>query len=331
MSEAVRSILITGANGFVGARLCRKFSGEGFRVIAGVRKTADLSSLKEIKVEYRYGDVTKPETLSEMVSGVDYIIHNAGITKAKSSKQFFEVNHDGTAAMFSAIAEHNRSVKKVIYVSSIAAAGSSENGRPRSESDEPRPLTTYGRSKLAGEQVALSYKDRFPVVSVRPPGIYGPGDREILTFFDTVNKGIKPYIGDTSRKLQLVHVDDLCDGIYLALTKETDSGAIFFICENRAYSMKELIGLLEKGCGRKAFPLVVPAPLFKLIACCSEFSFRLVGATPMLTREKAAELLASWEMNTDRARQVLGFDSKISFERGARETFEWYRKQGWIK
>ena len=89
MSDSSLSILITGANGFVGARLCRKFIDEGFRVIAGVRKTADLSSLKEINVEYRYGDVTKPETLPEMVSGVDYIIHNAGLTKAKNKQQFF--------------------------------------------------------------------------------------------------------------------------------------------------------------------------------------------------------------------------------------------------
>jgi len=331
MSEASRSILITGANGFVGARLCRKFIDEGLRVIAGVRKSADLSRLEGINVVFRYGDVTRPESLPAMVSEVDFIIHNAGVVKARSNRQFFEVNHGGTAALFGAIAEHNPSVKKVIYISSLAAAGRSPNGKPLSENDKPHPLTTYGRSKLAGEQVAVSYKDRFPVVSLRPPGIYGPGDTEIFTFFDAVNKRIKPYIGDTNRKLQLIHVDDLCNGIYLAVTKQTDSGAIFFISENRGYSMKELIGLLEKGCGHKAYPLFVPAPLFKLIAFFSEFSFRLVGATPMLTREKAVELLESWEMNTDRARQVLGFVSQVSFEHGARETFEWYRQHGWLK
>ena len=95
--------------------------------------------------------------------------------------------------------------------------------------------------------------------------------------------------------------------------------------------MKELVRLLEKGCGRKAFPLYIPAPLFKLIAFFSEFSFRLVGATPMLTLEKAAELLESWEMNFDKAKRELGFISQISFEQGARETFQWYREHGWLK
>ena len=331
MSTNQPSVLITGANGFVGARLCRKFLNEGFQVFAGVRKSADLSNLDGLGVEFRYGDITEPKTLPEMVTGVDYIVHNAGLTKAKTNDRFFLVNEEGTKSLFTAIYEHNENVRRVVHVSSGAAAGPSAGGRPVTEEDEPRPLTAYGRSKLAGEKAALSFAHRFPVTVVRPPGVYGPGDREIFTFFDTINKRIKPYLGNCGRKIQLVHVDDLCRGIFRAATKPVKSGSVYFISENHAYTMKELIALLVAASGKKAYSLVIPAPLFRLIALLSEAAFRIVGATPMLTLEKARELLESWEMSTEKAKRELNFVSRIPFEQGARETFAWYRQQGWLK
>ena len=92
MSSKAASILITGANGFIGSRLCRSFAGRDFSVIAGLRHTADLRLLDGIKLECRYGDITDPASLPAMVTGVDYIIHNAGLVKARSEEQFFEVN-----------------------------------------------------------------------------------------------------------------------------------------------------------------------------------------------------------------------------------------------
>ncbi|MFH1374607.1 MAG: SDR family NAD(P)-dependent oxidoreductase [bacterium] len=330
-TESSRSVLITGANGFVGSRLCRKFAQEGFRVLAGVRRTSDLSLLDELEVEFRYGDVTRPETLPDMVTGAEFIIHNAGVVKARHPKTFFTVNHTGTRSLFEAIAEHNRSVKKVIYISSLAAAGPSQHGQPLTEDDPPRPITAYGRSKLAGENIALSFANRINVLAVRPPGIYGPGDKEILSFFEVINRRIKPYIGNSERKLQLVHVDDLCHAVFLAVTNKTRPGETYFVAENRSYSLREMMTLLEQACGKKAYALHIPALLFRTIAGVSEFLFKVVGATPMLTREKAAELLASWEISTAKAQRDFGYKSQIPFEKGAAQTYKWYRREGWLK
>ena len=256
MPDSKPIVLVTGANGFVGARLCRLFLDEGFRVIAGVRKTANLSQLEKLEVEYRYGDVTQPETLPEMVAGANYIVHNAGVVKAKKERTFFEVNEEGTGALMDAIVQHNPTLKRVVYISSLAAFGPSQIGHPLTEDSPPQPLTAYGRSKLQGEKRALSYADRVNVVAVRPPGVYGPGDREIFTFFQTVNNRIKPYIGNVSRILQLVHVDDLCRGIFLAATGSSASGEAYFIAERNGYTMKALIGMLETACRRKGLIIV---------------------------------------------------------------------------
>lgn len=330
MAEKRPSILITGANGFVGARLCRKFINEGFIVYAGVRRTADLSRLSDLTVQLRYGDMTEPVTLPDMVSGVDYIIHNAGVVKAKNKQMFFDINETGTENLLQAIVEHNQSLKKFIYISSLAAAGPSRYGKPVTEADEPNPLTTYGQSKLAGERKALSYADKIPVLSIRPPGVYGPGDTEILPFFKTVNGRIKPFLGNCSRKLQLVHVDDLCRGIFMSLTYETNSNEIYFIADRDVYSMKELINILQEVIGKNAMPVYIPSALFKLIAYVVQFFSKLLGITPMLSVEKAKELLASWEMSVRKANMDFGFESEIKFFDGARDTFEWYKKEGWI-
>ena len=331
MADPRETVLITGANGFVGSRLCALLIEKGYQVIAQVRKTSDLSLLKDLKVEYRYGDVTQSETLPQLIRGVDYVIHNAGVIKARRRETYFAVNEQGTRDLLEAVVAHNPGVKRVVYVSSVAAAGPSKPGQPVKETDPPRPITTYGESKLAGERVTLSYADRLPVTVVRPPGVYGPGDRGIYSMFKAVWLHFRPLIGDSRRKLQIVHVDDLCEGIACALKAPVKSGGVYFIAEKDAYEYGELIDLLVAASRRWAIPLFLPSPLFRAIAAIFEFAFKAVGATPLLTREKTRELNASWEMDISRARTELGFESKIRFSDGARDTYEWYVRNGWLR
>ncbi len=165
---------------------------------------------------------------------------------------------------------------------------------------------------------------------LRPSGVYGPGDKEIFTIFRTVSNRIRPAFGDQSRRIQLVHVDDVCRAAFRAATAAVPSGATYFVAENRAYQMREMLTIMEGACGRRGFPLIVPGWLFRAIGIVSEFFFRAVGAVPMLTREKTGELLASWEISTEKARRELGFEAQVPFAVGARETFAWYRDHRWL-
>ena len=330
MSDAAPSVLITGANGFVGARLCRYFLKQGFRVIAGVRKSSDLSQLEGIQVEYRYGDVTQAESLPALVEGVAYVIHNAGIVKARRPESFFAVNEKGTRSLLAAIESHASNIKKFIYISSLAAAGPCLDDKPLTESVSPHPVTTYGKSKLAGERVVQSYASKIPVVIVRPSGVYGPGDKEVFSVFQTADRRIRALVGDLNRKLQMVYVDDLCYGVFLAATGQTESGSVYFLAERETYAYGEWVETLQRAIGKKGFPLVLPAPVFRLIAALSGLAFKLVRATPMLTAEKANELLASWEVSIEKAERELGYSPEVTFAEGAAETYRWYKNEGWL-
>nr|MBN2277797.1 NAD-dependent epimerase/dehydratase family protein [candidate division Zixibacteria bacterium] len=327
--ENKKSILITGANGFVGSRLCRQMIAGGYHVIAGVRDGCDASLIDDLKLDYRFGDILHPETLAGMVDGVDYIIHNAGVVKVKNPEMFFTVNQTGTINILNA-AKTNSRLKKLVYISSMAASGPSQPGYPRTEDMKPEPVTVYGRSKLAGEQEVLRESNRINSVILRPSGVYGPGDKEMYAFFGVLNNRIKPYLGNLRRRIQLVHVDDLALAAAKALKADTVSGSIYFVAEGRSYSYYQLVKNLRKAVGRSGLPIYIPGFMLKITALVSERTMKLLGKVPMFTTDKAKELLGNWEVSVVRAGNDLGFEAEISFPEGARETVYWYRDEGWL-
>lgn len=327
--QTKEKVLITGANGFVGSHLCRAFLDGGYHVVAGVREGCDTGPIEDLEIEYHYGDVTKPDTLLPMLAGVDYVIHNAGLVKARDPKSFYAVNERGTANIMVAAA-NTPGLKKLVYISSGAAAGPSRPGRILSEDDEPHPVTEYGRSKLAGEKVVLNGDNRINTVIIRPSGVYGPGDIEMLTFFQIVDSRIRPYIGKLDRRLNLIHVEDLARAVVCAVRSKTSPGSIYFIAENRSYTFREMIKILARASGRYGLPIYIPGFAVKLIARVSESILRTMGKTPMLTAEKASEILAAWEIDPGRAERELGFVAGINFADGSLETLRWYRMEAWL-
>jgi nucleoside-diphosphate-sugar epimerase len=326
---SLQKVLVTGANGFVGSRLCRRLIAEGYGVVAGIRNGCDGSLIEDLDLEYRFGDVTEPESLAGMVRGVDYIVHNAGLVKAKDPSLFIEINHQGTKNVLEA-AEKSPNLSKFVYISSMAAVGPSARNQPLTEEAPPRPLTAYGRSKLLAEREVSEFSDRMHSIIIRPPAIYGPGDKEMLAFFRMLNNRIKPYLGNIYRRIQLVHVDDLAAGVARVLKAHTRTGSIYYIAEERSYSYYMLVRHLRMAVGRAALPIYVPGWLVMLTAWIWETGIRAFGGSPMFTVDKAREILGNWEIAITKASEELGFKSSIPFSTGARETAFWYREEGWL-
>lgn len=331
--------LVTGASGFVGSTLCAELLNRGIETQALMRKTSSLSNLGTAKVTPVEGELRNPESLKRAVAEADVIFHVAGVVAALSKDDFFAANAQGTRNLLQAVKQSSlgagRKIHRFVYVSSLAAAGPSTAERPGCEDDECKPVSDYGASKLGGEQAVLEFKNDFPVCIIRPPAVYGPRDKGVMTFFQAISKGLLPLLGLANpdpRRYSFVHVDDLVQAIVLAgLAPEMKSGEIFYASGDGVYSWEEAMRLIAKGMGKKTIPLRLPIPVMKgAAAFCSAYS-KVSGQVLPFSLDKIKEIeAAAWSCSNEKAKKELGFKPYWDLERGFAQTAAWYKENGWL-
>ncbi|MBD3299343.1 MAG: NAD-dependent epimerase/dehydratase family protein [candidate division Zixibacteria bacterium] len=326
-----KTAFITGVTGFVGSHVARAFIKEGHHVRGLARATSDRSRVDDLDIEWFVGDLDAHETLREACHDVDWVIHIAGRIKAPSLETYRHANVVGTVNLLRAVQDAAPDVERFVYVSSLAAGGPARDGTARTELDPDAPLTPYGISKREGELAAMSFADRFPVCALRPPAVYGPGDTEVFQFFKTVRWHIKPRFGGRSMRSSIVHVGDLTDAIMLATTMPGAVGESFYIAEDRAYSLEEMEEMIQKALGTWAVNVRFPKPVLMGIATVAEWAGSIGGFTPRLNRHKAQDFLQNdWTCSVEKAKRQLGYQPRIPFDRGVKQTVEWYRAMDWL-
>jgi len=326
----VRKVLITGATGFVGTHVATRLAEQGVSIRALVRESSDTRRLAKLDAELAPGSLTSPDSLRKAVHGVDAVVHLAALTHARSATEYHRVNEAGTRELIRAAVETSPRPGRFVYLSSLAAAGPSIDGRPVEPEDEPRPLSAYGRSKLAGEAACTESRDEMSMFVLRAPAVYGPGDREMFRFFRMAKLGVVPIPAGAARKVQLVHVADLAEAITRA-TLEPAEGGVFHIAESRAYDSGEFARHVAEAVGTRAWVVGVPPMLVRMAGRVSELAYGILGRSSVFNREKATELLApGWLCETGTARRALGFEAEIPLPRGLAETARWYEENRWL-
>jgi len=325
--------LLTGGSGFLGSHIAEQLSKAGRRVRALVRKSSDTTFLKTLPhVELVDGAVDDVQSFVRAAEGAEYIIHAAGLVKARSEAEFIATNTGGTQNAIEAARHAKRTLRRLVLVSSQAAGGPSEDGEPVIETSPPRPVTHYGRSKMLAEEAARGAKDDIPITIIRPPTVYGPRDREVLVFFKAVKSGVLPIMGSTAKRVSIVYGGDAASACIRAMDASVPSGSIYFIEDGRTRTFAELVLGIEAALETRAwlrFPL--PRGIIEVAALGSELYGRVSNTAVMLTRDKVNELFAShWVCNAAPARRDLGWEPSISFEGGAKITADWYKSAGWL-
>lgn len=325
-------VFLTGANGFVGSHLARALLHSGYRVRALTRPNADCSRIDGLDVECVVGDLDYKQALRQGVQGAKYIIHNAGRVRAPSREAYHHANCVGTIKLLDAIEEAATGIERLVYVSSQAASGPGPaGGRAKTEDDPNWPQTPYGESKLEAEKAVMARSTMLPVTIIRPPAVYGPEDTAILAVFQTIGRHIKPLFGPQPQHLSVVHVQDLARGILLAMEANSANGQIFFVAEDRYYTLAEMDDYVQKALGTWAVFVTIPKPLLMSIAWACDMTGIAFGFVPRLNRAKARDFLArNWMCSSEKANRLLGYRSRIAFPEGAKMTAEWYRQRGWL-
>jgi nucleoside-diphosphate-sugar epimerase len=321
--------LVTGGTGFVGSHLVEGLLAFRHTVTILARSRAKAAAFAERGVGIVEGDLENTEALRAAARDQEVIYHTAGVVAAHDEAGFMAVNRDGTARVLEAAAEVSRA--RLVLVSSLSAAGPSPRGGRRSGDERPEPVSQYGRSKLAGEEVVRA--GPLPWVIVRPPGVYGPRDTEFLRLFRAAKRlGILP-VFDPEQELSLVFVGDLARALILLGRSSQALGGTFYPAHPEVVTSGELARIIGRSLGKKVRIARLPRWLARPALGITSFTARLTGRTTLLSPDKGNELFApAWTCDPGPLERVTGGEWKAStnLEQGARETAEWYRKAGWL-
>lgn len=317
--------LITGGTGFIGSHLAESLVRQGFEVTCLVRNLARQGYLEGVTVEKIAGDCTQPETLAAAVKNADYVFHLAGLTKARSDQEFFAGNVLATRNVVNAVLEHAPDIKRLFHLSSLAASGPSPDGTPLREDCPFAPVSSYGRTKMEGEQAVFAVRDRIPVTIIRPPAVYGPRDRDVLIFFQLVKRGIVPYWGNS--RYSFLYVEDLVNGIIQSAQHEDTVGEVFFLSDGNIYSSDDIIDAISAALQRRPLKVSIPRAVIPAVGFVSRFASRL----SIVSSDRMKDIQHQyWVCDPGKAKTRFGFQPKVDMRTGAQWTADWYRIHQWI-
>lgn len=330
-----QKVLITGASGFVGGFLVDEALKRGLEVYAAIRKTSNREYLSDSRINFVYLDFENVDALHEELSKleIDYFIHNAGITKTPRKEEYFKVNAEYLNTILSACKQLEKPLKKLTFVSSLAAYGPaeySENGIV-TEEGKPRPVTNYGKSKLKGEQY-LKAQEQIPFVIIRPTAVYGPREKDLFTVYQLLNRRLDISVGLEDQKLTFIYVKDLVR-VILDSTLAHKKNVAYFATDLEVHTSSSYNKAILKALGNKlAFKIKLPITAVKALGYVSEKVGGYFGSYPALNVEKVNELEAnSWECDTKPLVEDLNYQPEYNLEKGLNEAIQWYKENNWLK
>jgi nucleoside-diphosphate-sugar epimerase len=316
-----RTVALTGATGFIGWHVARRFQLSGWRVQALVRPESRRpvpDGVERISAPLHEADVISA------CKGASLLVHMAGAVGHHSTDEFVRTNVNATGE----VARAARALGiRLVHTSSLGATGPYPPDDPPTEDSPLTPINAYGESKRRSEEVIRSV-DRLEWAIVRPTLVYGPRDRLFHPVFKMSRHGLFP-VPNAHAVYNVVHVDDVARGIEMVGTAPVTS-EVFFIGHPQPIAVVDLLAHLASVFGRRFRPLTIsPVALRAMAEVGSLLSY--VGIRAPIDRDRLKEITADgFVCRTDKARDRLGFVATTELRQGLASTAEWYAQNGWL-
>jgi nucleoside-diphosphate-sugar epimerase len=311
------TVAVTGATGFIGPHIVRRLRDD-WQVRILTRRSVAPSAFGA-EVEALHGDLDDQASLRRLLDGASAVVHIAGLIKARTREKFFRANAESVGRL-AEIAAAAPAPPRFVLMSSLAAR-------------EPE-LSDYAASKLAGERALIAAGGALPWTILRPPAVYGPGDRATLFFFRSVRHGIGPVLGSERARFSLIHVKDLAGAVGALLADNRGAGLIADIDDGQGaqggYCWREMIEAASAAFGRRARVVRVPMAIPYGLGLLNQALAR-IGYTPMLTPGKVRELYhRDWVCDPGPIMARTAWQPEVPLRQGFATTIAWYRQQGWL-
>ena len=303
-----RVIALTGATGFIGSAVLNRLRSAGFQVRALYREASAAKRIQDPNVRWVPGRLDDADSLRQLLSGADTVIHLAGVVRGAEWQHFKKVNTDGVARMVQA-AKRMHPSPRFLLLSSLAAR-------------EPH-LSHYAASKRRGEGCLASEGHDLDWVILRPPAVYGPGDREIAPLFQLMAKGLAPQATPRSSRFGMIYIDDLVEAIVALMGRKGWPQTVLEVHDGRSggYDWSEIVQMVSRVVGRAVFGFKVPRLLIRSAALVNVGAAWIFGYAPMLSPGKVRELEhGDWTCDNAAITALSGWRPSTSLEDGIKKT-----------
>ena len=337
-------ILITGASGFIGSFIVEEALRRGFETWAAVRKSSSTAFLQDERIHLIALNLSDEEQLKEQLKDhqFDYVVHAAGVTKCLNKEDFFRINTEGTKHLVRALMATQHHLQRFVYISSLSIMGAIREEQPYQEireSDEAKPNTAYGKSKLEAEQwlsqLPLYLEGDggrpFPYVILRPTGVYGPRERDYFMMAKSIKAHTDFAVGFKQQDITFVYVTDVVQAIFLACEKGV-TGRRYFLSDGEVYQSSTFSDLIRKELGNPWWiRITAPIWLLRIITFCGEYVGRLTGKVTALNNDKFHIMRQrNWRCDIEPARRELGYEPQVKLEEGVKRSIAWYKENNWL-
>jgi nucleoside-diphosphate-sugar epimerase len=335
--EGVRKLLITGANGFIGANLCRHFLAHGWDVHGLVRRTSDIHSLEGLDVKLIYGELQYPETF-RIPADIDHIIHSASIVSDRADDETCRRNIYLLAVNLARkIEEMPRPLRRLAHISTALTLGFDATDISEEKPGKPALFFAYARYMLQVEHLFLDmWKTRgLPIVILRPGDVFGPHDRvSCVELLKACERGVPLIVGKGRHRFGYCYSGNLCQAAELALTKEGIEGRAYTVTNGSLPTWREFLKDMQRGVGRKQRVYVPVWLAFALAGIFKGVQKLRPSFVPRGTYYRIKRVTSETTYDISKTIADLGYRPDDRIDLQVREIVAWYLKEkedGFIK